>query len=1192
VDKIIDNRFEIIDELGEGGMGKVWLATDRQTSRIVAFKLLLEFSKDRQTRLDREISIIRELTHESVVKFVANGIYNDLPYIVTEFVAGRPISIEEGIEKNIRYMCKILDALGYIHSKGIVHRDIKPTNIVVAGDQAILMDFGVALDVNLDRLTESGNVVGTIAYMSPEQLFGQVVDYRTDIYSAGIVLYELVTGKHPFQGNHFPDVVSMITTTKPEAPHSLSNDVPEQLSKIIMKMLEKAPEKRQQSTAEVRDALSDYIDGNSIQAQEVSIDPPFTYPFIGRQNELLKFGTLLKELRLGKGFTLNVNGPVGIGKTKLLFQMMSMALSRSTKFIIVNQDNTASDMPALSSLLDSISEYDAFCDVELSSMMAHEARQYSPAFANKLCMQTEAPKKNIENLHHAFAKLIVSCFGGKPVVFAFEDNIDAFTKNVAKELAILSMEKNIGIVINTNTQDNAIQNLPSSTHVMELSSLGAEDIRQIAESVIGTDKATKKILDEIAEKSKGYPLIGVSLALQYNDSKDNEFLKKIRDKTSMIFTSSFQMLSEESKTIVETMSLMTFPVNSEQLQAILGLSTEKMINCVMELRHSGLTTERFNGLRMLFEIASPVVRLHIENQIPPDKKQALHNLIAISTENKDTHDDPIFRCEAAKHFIYCSKPKQAIDIVLSATKELMEANRPLIVEKYLKLIFPLIDIIGDIRKSYELLTLYLEALYKNNSMIDISPLIMQSYNIIKNEKFDNESKLGLSLGISRLAISLGRYDIISEFTEYGLKFVDKSTKDRDVAELHMHVAYSELQNKKTDQKKMLKYAKSSISFAQKSKDKKMIMESIGTFANFLSYTGKYDEANNIYIQTEETAREHGLNDALLVTLHNHSVNLTKQGNFDKAMEKCNEVVTASKDFENSHYLFLGLQGIVRCHTASQRFRDAAVASEEIVEFTKKYDSTKVPPWAFIFPCKYQLNYMKLDQLDENANRMLGMAKIIGKIYLVSYASYFLAELDYIRKDYLSAINRLNDLIHSYSVDILLAPERLFGDLSKYYSANNQPEEAISVLGELEKLLSKQGIDDDRKKLLEKTLFIAEANVFFNTISSNNYSYELKKRMVEKIKKNRNQVPQIEQLNAYSSSYELLPTYQQLPEIAYARGLNHLSSKMLEIDLDKKQNADTLSFLEQALEFMLKHGFKRLWNELTTIRVEIMKVFEL
>lgn len=1190
---IIGGRFEIIDELGEGGMGKVWLATDHQTGKVVAFKLLMEFTKERQTRFEREVSVIKAMDHESVVKFVASGIHNDLPYIVTDFAAGKPISYEDGLDKNLSYMLKVIDALEYIHGKGIVHRDIKPTNIIVAGDQATLMDFGVSLDVNLDRLTDSGTVVGTISYMSPEQLYGLNVDHRSDIYSAGIVLYELATGKHPFQGNHFPELISMITTIKPENPHNIENKIPKELSKIIMRTLEKDPEKRYQTALELKKDLESFISGNNQPSQKEAIESSIqTYPFVGRENEFLEFGSWLKELKLGKGFICNIDGPLGIGKTKLILQFVNIALSKSVKFVIVNQDNSASDMPALSSLLDHISYYDLDCDMEIAEKLAYEIRQYSPLFANKLGLDKSAPKRNIENYNEAFAELIISCFAGKPVIFAFEDNIDNLTKDVARELVVLSQKNNIGVIINTSSENSDGWNFPSSTKTIRLGPLKAIEIEKLAESVIGSGKASKKILDEIIEKSKGFPLICVSLALEYGESNETDTLKAMLDKTSMLYKKSFERLSEESKTIVQAMALMTFPVNFEQIQAILGLSNEKMIKCVMELQHTGLTTERFNGLRMFFEIASPVVRWHIERQIPPQKKQAIHNLIAISAENKNTQDDPIFRCEAAKHFIYSGKSRHAIDVVLSAAKELMEENRPLIAEKYLKLIFPIMENFNDENKCYDFLMLFVDALVKNKSLIDISPMIIHTHNIYKNNSFSNNSKLSLALGIIRLAILLGRYDIAKEFAEYGLKFVDKAVKDEEIAELHMHVAFAELQSSNTDPKKMLKYAKNSVNIAQKSKNKDMISKTIGMYATCLSEAKRYKEANDAFFQAAEFAKETDNLHSLLVILYNHSTSLNIQGNFSETISISNEIINLARKLDNPYYVFMGMDCQIKCNTVFQNFKEAYAISEEVIELTKNYNPSKVLPWVYLYPCEYQLIYMKLELLEENANKMLTAAKSIGESYLVSFASYKLAEMAYIKQNYALAIGYLNDLKKTYTTEILFSPEQLFGDLAKNLSANGQFEEALDAVKNLENLLAKQGINDNWRKWIEKNLYVAEMNTYFSIISSKNYSYDIKKRMIDKITKYLEFIPHLEFKSNYNISFEFESPYNLFPETAYARGLMLLGAKMLGIEPQKKHISETLQYIESALEFMFKHGFKRLWNELANMRFEIMKTFNI
>jgi len=263
-------HYEIVEKLGEGGMGVVWKARDPRLQRFVALKVL---PADRSADLARRARFLREaraaaaLSHPHIVTVHDIASDRGLDFIVMEHVSGRPLSRcipERGLPvgEALRIGVQVADALAAAHARGVVHRDLKPANVVIAADgRARVLDFGLATlaseegESRAEPLTRDGAVVGTIAYMSPEQSVGEPADARSDMFSFGLVLYEMLAGAPPFKGRSTAEHFHLLNYTPPAPLRAVRPGVPEALERVVKRTLERRPEDRFADMREVEREL-------------------------------------------------------------------------------------------------------------------------------------------------------------------------------------------------------------------------------------------------------------------------------------------------------------------------------------------------------------------------------------------------------------------------------------------------------------------------------------------------------------------------------------------------------------------------------------------------------------------------------------------------------------------------------------------------------------------------------------------------------------------------------------------------------------------------------------------------------------------------------------------------------------------------------------------------------------------------
>ncbi|HSA95701.1 MAG TPA: protein kinase [Acidobacteriota bacterium] len=290
-------RYQVIEELGEGGMGRVYKVLDREVGERIALKLLrpeVAARPDLIARFRDELRLARRISHKNVCRMFDLGVADGTTFITMELVDGEDLkkfirrSGRLTVPKAVAIARQVGEGLSEAHRLGVVHRDLKPQNIMIDGEgNARIMDFGIARSVRAEGLTAAGAMIGTPEYMSPEQVEGRAADPRADIYALGVILFEMLAGRPPFEGDTALSVALKHKTDPPPDPRTLNPSIPGELAQVILKCLEKDREKRFGSAADLLGAFagSEAEAGAQPSRRAAATAPPRTPPVASRSSD-------------------------------------------------------------------------------------------------------------------------------------------------------------------------------------------------------------------------------------------------------------------------------------------------------------------------------------------------------------------------------------------------------------------------------------------------------------------------------------------------------------------------------------------------------------------------------------------------------------------------------------------------------------------------------------------------------------------------------------------------------------------------------------------------------------------------------------------------------------------------------------------------------------------------------------------
>jgi serine/threonine protein kinase/tetratricopeptide (TPR) repeat protein len=697
-----NGRYQIKQFLGEGGKKKVYLTHDTLLDRDVAFALIKTEKLDDATRsrVTREARAMGRLgDHPNIVAIYDMGEHEGQPYIVIPVMPGGDVEalIEQApehrlpLDKTIDVAKAVCRGLEFAHSKGVIHRDIKPGNIWLGADgTAKIGDFGLALAVDLSRLTQAGMMVGTVTYMPPEQAMGGKVTAKVDLYSLGAMLYEMVTGRPPFVGDDSIAIIGQHINTPPVSPTWHRVDLPPALETLIMQLLEKDPEKRPESAAVVLQAL-EAIEAGKIE-KEPSKEAPTENPlyrrvFVGREPELKQLQSAFDGAISGQGALMMVTGEPGIGKTSLCEQLSTYVTLRGGRTLVGHCYEAGSlSLPYLA-FVEALRSYVLSRDPkdlkeELGSGAADVARIISEIRERlKIKLRTQKdPEEERYRLLQGVSEFLTNAGAVQPMLIVLEDLHDAdkgtleMLTHVSRNLAGARL-----LIVGTYRDVEVDRSHPLSAALAELRrvstygrvllrGLNADEVRRMMEGIT-RESVPWGLAQAVHRQTEGNPLF-VQEVVRYlveegliarkegrwRTTRDAPLEMSIPEGLQDVIGKRLSLLSPQCNQLLSVASIIGREFALETLKAVAGINEDMFVNALKEAVRLSILEERSQGGLVRYRFTHAFFRQTLYEEIIAPQRLKLHRQVARALETLYATRLKEHAAELAEHFSHSTDP--------------------------------------------------------------------------------------------------------------------------------------------------------------------------------------------------------------------------------------------------------------------------------------------------------------------------------------------------------------------------------------------------------------------------------------------------------------------------------------------------------------------------------------------------------
>jgi serine/threonine protein kinase/tetratricopeptide (TPR) repeat protein len=725
-EKMLVNRYKVLEKLGEGGMAIVWRVYDEVTKKEVALKEIKRKPEEEQLetgsrmgitptktrtteaelRFSEEFRTMTKLQYPYTVKVFDYGIVeNGNKYITMEIVEGE--NLKEILKKRkldfeeiYKVLIQLSQALNFIHSRLYVHRDIKSENIMITkGGNVKLMDFGL-----MDRLgiTSDGTITGTVQYIPPEVLKGGVINESSDLYSLGILAYELTTGRLPFHGEKVMDIVRMHMNTPPKPLMENRPDTPPELGKIIFKLLEKEQNNRFQTASEVIEELSKLSEEEiTFETLEQKKSYLYCHELIGREKEINKLRDAFEKIKKGEGQSIFIAAPAGVGKSRLIEEFkLEVQLSEIPFFegfcneqgMSIFQPLREAFKPVL--LMTRKETIDKYGSVLVKILPELRTKGYEPTPPLEEMAEKVRLLENVTGWLKDVSKdqSLVICI--EDLHWSDATSIDLFNA------CIRGLTDSLVMFIGVFRDDEVGEASPifhtieeGLTQSIKLSSLNQDNVCSLIETMLGKIELTEEFTEQIFSVTGGNPFFVTEMMrslieeeqikLEYGKWKLPEDLGRLELPTSIeaTITRRLKLLSQEAFNLIQIASVIGRELDLSILKEISNFEENKLFEVLDEL----VEGQDIKKEKEKYIFTHDRVRETLYSQLDEGKKRELHEKAGNTLEERNINNIQAVVHLLAYHFSRGTDKQKAVKyLIMAGDDSEQKAAYVDFVEKYRK----------------------------------------------------------------------------------------------------------------------------------------------------------------------------------------------------------------------------------------------------------------------------------------------------------------------------------------------------------------------------------------------------------------------------------------------------------------------------------------------------------------------------